>query len=270
MTVNSYRKLIPVHALMNRIHSLLSAVIFASSLLLPMGVWASDSANPGFQNRVHRDAQGLDRKFVLFVPYKLEKGAKPPVLMFLHGSGERGDNGLDQIMVGLGPALWKEKAKWPFVTVFPQCHTNSNWLVDSPDAQAALAILKSVQQELGTDPDRVYLTGLSMGGSGSWSIASKHPDLFAAIVPMCGRGDLAEAGKLAAARLPVWDFCGDKDRATTVQFSREMHAALKQAGGNSRYTEYPGVGHNCWDNAYATTEMYAWLLEQSRSRNRKP
>jgi predicted peptidase len=233
-------------------------------------VQAASPPPGGLHSRSYKDSQGVEYKYVLYVPYKLQAGSRPPLLMFLHGSGERGDNGIDQIMVGLGPALWKQKANFPFVTILPQCHTNSNWLVDGPDGQAALAILKETAAEFQTDPDRVYLTGLSMGGSGTWSIAAKHPDMFAAIVPMCGRGDLESARTLAAARLPVWNFCGDKDREATVKFCRDMHAALQAAGGHSRYTEYPGVGHNCWDNAYGTAELYPWLLDQSRAKNRKP
>ena len=237
--------------------------------LLPLTLRAADGVTPGFQNRVYVDAQKQERKYVLFVPAKLDAAKRPPLLLFLHGAGERGDNGIDQIMVGLGPAVWKQKSSFPFVTIFPQCHTNSNWQVDGPDAQAALAILRQVELEFKTDPDRGYITGLSMGGSGSWSIAARHPDLAAAIVPMCGRGELTDAKKLADAHLPVWNFCGDKDREATVQFSRQMQEALKEAGADSRYTEYPGVGHNCWDNAYGTPELFTWLLEKSRAKNRK-
>lgn len=247
----------------------LCSIFLGVLLLLPGLSGASAAVERGFQSRTFVDAQGKQRKYILFVPYKFKEGSKPPLLMFLHGSGERGDNGLDPMMAGLGPSLWKRKAKFPFVTVFPQCHKDSRWTVDGPDAQAALAILQRTAAEFQTDPDRVYLSGLSMGGSGSWSIADKHPGMFAAIVPMCGRGDLSAAKTLATARLPVWNFCGDKDREATVTFSRDMHAALREAGGDSRYTEYPGVGHNCWDNAYGDDELYPWLLEQSRSRNKK-
>ncbi len=223
----------------------------------------------GFQHRVFTDAEGRAHPFVVFVPAKFEPGSKPPVMLFLHGAGERGNNNIDQIMVGLGPAIWKRKGTFPFVTVIPQCRTGSNWLADGPDAQWALAMLKQTQAEFGTDPDRVYLTGLSMGGSGTWSIAAKDPSAWAAIVPMCSRPDMANAGKFAAARLPIWNFCGDKDRAETVKANRDMAGALTNAGAVAKYTEYPGVGHNCWDDAYGTDALYAWLLEHARSRNRK-
>lgn len=223
----------------------------------------------GFQNRVYTDAQGKPHPFVIFVPAKYEPGSRPPVLLFLHGAGERGSNNIDQIMVGLGPAIWKRKGTFPFVTVIPQCRTGSNWLADGPDAQWALAMLRQTEKEFGTDPDRVYLTGLSMGGSGTWSIAAKDPSAWAAIVPMCSGPDAANAGKFAAARLPIWNFCGDKDREGTVKANRTMHEALTKAGANAKYTEYPGVGHNCWDDAYGTDALYTWLLDQARSKNRK-
>ena len=221
----------------------------------------------GFLSKIHVDADGKQHRYVVFVPHKMDDKKRPPLMMFLHGSGERGDNGIDQIMVGLGPALWKIKRDFPFVVVFPQCRKESNWKVDSPDGQRALAILKATAAEYNTDPDRVYLTGLSMGGSGTWSIIDKHPQMFAAVVPMCSRPDSAAAKKFVDVRLPIWNFCGDKDREATVAASRLMHKTLLDQGGSPRYTEYPGVGHNCWDNAYGTPELYTWLLEQSRSQN---
>jgi predicted peptidase len=188
-------------------------------------------------------------------------------MLFLHGSGERGDNNIDQMMTGIGPALWKRKAKFPFVVVLPQCRVDSRWQAETSDAQWALGMLRQAQREFDTDPDRVVLTGLSMGGSGTWSIAAQDPSAWSAVVPMCGRPDLPTAAKFAEARLPIWNFCGDKDRPETVKANRDMAEALRTAGANARYTEYPGVGHNCWDNAYGTDELYTWLLEQTRSKN---
>jgi predicted peptidase len=239
------------------------------ALFIAASTFAADSIQRGFQNRSYTDAGGKEHPFIVFVPMKYQPGSKPPVMLFLHGSGERGYNNLDQMMAGIGPAIWKRKATLPFVIVLPQCTTNSNWLVDGPDAQHALAMFKQTQQEFGTDPDRVYLTGLSMGGSGTWSIAAKDPSAWAAIVPMCSRPDLANARKFTDARLPIWNFCGDKDRPETVKANRDMHEALTKLNAPAKYTEYPGVGHNCWDNAYGTDELYTWLLEQSRSKNQK-
>ena len=231
----------------------------------------AEAAPRGFQTRVLTDAAGVRHPFLVFVPAPAANpaGTRPPVMLFLHGSGERGTNNLDQMMAGIGPAIWKRKAKFPFVVVLPQCQPGGSWLVDGPDAQRALAMLRQVQAEFQTDPDRVILTGLSMGGSGTWSIAAKDPSAWAAIVPMCGRGDVAAAPAFAAARLPIWNFCGDQDQAATVQANRAMGAALTQAGAVATYTEYPGVPHNCWDQAYATEELYTWLLAQRRSGNHR-
>jgi len=227
----------------------------------------AEAGTRGFQSRVYVDAQGTKHPFVVFIPAKYQPGQNPPVMLFLHGSGERGANNIDQMMAGIGPALWKRKASFPFVVVLPQCQVDSNWLVDGADAQRALAMLRQVQAEFSTDPDRVILTGLSMGGSGTWSIAARDPSAWSAIVPMCGRPDVTSAAKLAAARLPVWNFCGDKDRPETVKANRDMAEALRQAGASATYTEYPEVGHNCWDKAYGTDELYMWMLEQSRRKN---
>ena len=229
---------------------------------------AAESVARGFQNRVFTDATGAKHPVVVLVPAGYQRGSHPPVMLFLHGSGERGSNHLDQLLEGIGPAVWKRRSKFPFVVVLPQCAAGSNWLVDGPDGQRALGMLRQIQTEFATDPDRVVLTGLSMGGNGTWSIAAQEPGAWSAIVPMCSRPDAAEAEKFARARLPIWNFCGDKDRPETVQANRDMHAALLQAGARCAYTEYPGVGHNCWDNAYATEELYAWMLEQARSKNR--
>lgn len=221
----------------------------------------------GFQYRTMSDADGKQRSYVLFVPYKLEPSSRPPIVLFLHGAGERGSNGLDPMMVGIGPAIWKQKSSFPAVVVIPQCHVGSGWLAETPDAAFALQALAAAQKEFNTDPDRVYLTGLSMGGAGTWSLAARDPKMFAAIVPMCSRADLKIAEKLAAAKLPIWNFCGDKDRPETVAFNREMHKALTAAGAGDRYTEYEGVGHNCWDAAYGTPELFTWMFAQNRSNN---
>lgn len=218
----------------------------------------------GFMSRTHIAADGTKHGFIVFVPYQYDPAKPSPVILFLHGGGERGDNNIDQVMVGLAPAIMKSRAKFPFLTVFPQCAKESNWKAGSRDADLALAMLKQAQSEFKTDPNRVYMTGLSMGGQGSWTIAAQHPELFAAIVPMCAKPDLELAAKLAAARVPSWNFCGDKDAPETLKANRDMAAALVKAGVPHKYTEYPNTAHNCWDAAYATPALFTWLLENSR------
>jgi predicted peptidase len=239
-----------------------------TSLVLNVRSGAAEE-NHGFLNRVHKDSNGNESKYVVFVPrdYKADDTSDKrwPVIVFLHGAGERGDDGQKQVTVGLGPAIRRREAQFPFIAVFPQCLPNGRWQADSPDGERAMAILAEVEKEYKTDADRVYLTGLSLGGMGTWSLSMKYPDRFAALVPICGRGDTGQAAKIA--KLPIWCFHGDADRAVTVEGSRSMIAAIKEAGGSPRYSEFPYVGHNSWDPAYATVELYSWLLEQKRKMN---
>jgi predicted peptidase len=136
------------------------------------------------------------------------------------------------------------------------------WQSGSPDAQRALAILAEVEKDYKVDAKREYLSGLSMGGMGTWSLAIAHPNKWAAIVPICGRGDVKQAARIKD--IPCWCFHGDADQAVKVEGSRQMIAALKEAGGTPKYTEYPGVGHNSWDRAYDTEELYEWLQNQHK------
>jgi predicted peptidase len=218
----------------------------------------------GFVNRVYQDAESGTHKYAVFVPQGYTRDKAWPCILFLHGAGERGDDGVLQTKVGLAPAIRKREKTFPFLAVFPQCKSSGRWLADSRDGQRAMAILGAVQKEFHVDGDRVYLTGLSLGGMGTWSLGTKYPERWAALVPVCGRGEPAQADRIK--NLPVWCFHGDADRAVSVEGSRAMIKALEATGAKPRYTEYPGVGHNSWDAAYGTDELYTWLLEQRRAK----
>jgi predicted peptidase len=214
----------------------------------------------GFLNHVHKDADGKEAKYVLFVPHDF-KGDKPyPVILFLHGSGERVGGKKQPVEVGIGTAVKKREKDFPCLVIFPQAQRN--WQANSADAKRALDILAEVEKEYKIDGKRVYLTGLSMGGYGTWSLAIAHPDKWAAIVPICGRDDPSKAATIKD--LPCWCFQGGDDRIVPPDGSRKMIAAIKEAGGKPKYTEYPGVGHNSWDKAYGTDELYDWLLKQHK------
>jgi predicted peptidase len=220
---------------------------------------ASNKETHGFLDRVHQDADGKEAKYVLFVPQDYE-GSKPsPLILFLHGSGESGTDGKKQAEVGLGKAIRKRAKDFPFLVIFPQSQKRT-WRAAAPDAQRALDILAAVQKEYKVDAKRIYLTGLSMGGFGTWSLAAKYPERWAAIVPICGGGNPQDAP--AIKHIPCWCFHGDADKAVSVARSRQMITALKEAGGSPEYNEYAGVGHNSWDKAYGTPELYEWLLQQ--------
>jgi predicted peptidase len=179
----------------------------------------------------------------------------------LHGSGSSGTDGRAQVQGSLAGAIRKREKDFEFIAVFPQSH-ESSWLADSKDGKRALTILDQVAREFRVDTKRVYLTGISMGGQGTWSLAAAHPERWAAIVPICHGGDTKSVAKFKD--IPCWCFHGDADKVIPVAQSREMIRALKKAGGQPLYHEYPGVDHNAWDRTYANPDLYEWLLLQKR------
>jgi len=222
---------------------------------------AGDDAKRGFLERTHKDADGSESKYVLFVPHDYKGDKDYPLILFLHGAGETKGGKKQPVEVGIGPAIKKQEKTFPFLVVIPQSQKRT-WQADSPDAQRALAILAEVEKSYKAVSKRIYLTGLSMGGFGTWSLATKYPDKWAAIVPICGAGNAKQAAKIKD--VPCWCFHGDKDTAVKVEGSRAMIKAIKAAGGDPKYDEYPGVGHNSWDRAYGNDELYKWFLAQKR------
>jgi predicted peptidase len=228
---------------------------------------AEDTAMTGFLDRVHKDADGKEIKYVVFVPKDYDaKGDKTyPVILFLHGAGETKGGTKQPAEVGIGSAIKKRK-DFPFIVIFPQAQ-KAGWTADSPNGDMAMNMLKEVEKDFRTDSKRVYLTGLSMGGGGTWSFAAKYPERWAAMVPICGfikRQPTADDYKGIADKIkgiPCWCFHGDADNAVSVAQSRGMMKALWDAEAHPNYTEYPGVGHNSWDQAYATADLYEWLLK---------
>lgn len=234
----------------------------------------------GFLDRTLPLNGGIYR-YQVFLPSNWDKHARWPVILFLHGAGERGDDGLLQTDVGLGHAIRQDAARWPAVIVMPQCSKDKLW-TDADMQALALAALDASVHEFGGDRNRIYLTGISMGGYGSWEMAAKHPGMFAAVVVICGgingppeipplHVSLADTSKVAdpyaeTARLigktPVWIFHGAADDTVPVEESRKMAQALKAGKSNFQYTEYPGVGHNSWDKAYAEPALTTWLFAQ--------
>ena len=196
---------------------------------------------------------------MVFVPH-VKAGTPRPVGLFLHGAEATGDDGRRQVS-GIAAAIRRAEKTFPAVAVFPQSRKRS-WRAASEDGKRAMAILAEAEKAHQTDPKRVYLTGLSMGGFGTWSLAAAHPDTWAAIVPICGGGKPKDAEKFKD--LPCWCFHGDADPTVKVDLSRNMIKALKDAGGSPKYTEYPGVEHNSWTKAYGTKELYDWLWDQKR------
>lgn len=199
-----------------------------------------------------------------------------PLIVFLHGAGESGTDDLAPTTVGIGPAIRRDPSRFPALVVFPQASRGYGWR--EFNLATAIAALDDAQRHYDIDDDRVYVTGISMGGYGTWLLALEQPQRFAAIAPVCGGLDRMPATTLlrsnatrlfssAAERLahiPQWVFHGDADNVIPVEESREMVAALRAAGADVRYTEYAGVRHNSWDRAYAEPALMTWMLAQRR------
>jgi predicted peptidase len=268
------------------VNSLLWAALLIPTLGGLHAVAAEDSARApetGFLDRT-LVLHGASHKYQVFVPADWSPARPGPVILFLHGIGERGSDGRLQTQAGLPKAVRAEPSRFPAVIVMPQC-PDQRWWTDPEMEELALAALDAAAGEFDADPKRVYLTGLSMGGFGTWDLAARHPGRFAAVVPVCGgiavpdkliqehpevapfqRPDAPASYSEAARKLgstPVWIFHGAADDVVPVEQARKMNEALKASSGEVRYTEYPGIGHNSWDKAYAEPELMAWLLSKS-------
>lgn len=237
---------------------------------------ASDELSKLFEPREFTVQDVGTLKYRILKPAQSNLNESYPLVVFLHGAGERGDDNVAQLVHGMkefiSPA---RREKYPCYVVAPQCPKDKKWVDvdwsalshDQPEqASESMQLVHGLIQELiataNVDKTRIYITGLSMGGYGTWDAISRYPDLFAAAVPICGGGDPATVDRFAA--LPIWCFHGDQDRAVGVERSRKMIAALKTAGGDPKYTEYAGVGHDSWTASYANPDLYSWLFAQRR------
>lgn len=230
------------------------------------------------------NVDGLERPYQVWVPDAYDASRKWPAILFLHGAGERGGDGVKQTKVGLGAALRDGKVEAPAIIVFPQCPANDRW-TGPLGQEIAIAALDRTEREFSVDRQRVALTGLSMGGAGAWTLAAKHPRRWSALAPVCGyihrppsvpgvdkpsTEPFTEFARRLP-RIPIWIFHGTDDPVVPVTESRGMAGAL---GVRAGYTEFAHTGHNAWDPAYQTTHVIQWLIEQRRpaaqKRQRKP
>lgn len=234
-----------------------------SGLILSNAPAADEPAKPGAQQAEHFEKQvPVKLDYLLYLPpdYGKDQSKKFPLIMFLHGSGERGSD-VNKVKTHGPPKLIEKDADSPvkqFIVVSPQCpQSQRGW-----NAFDLNALLDDVLAKYNVDQDRVYLTGLSMGGFGTWEWATRNPERFAAIAPMCGGGNTALARRIA--KMPIWVFHGDADPTVNVKNSDSMVEALKAAGNDIKYTRYPGVGHDCWTQSYNNKELFEWFLQHKR------
>ena len=250
-------------------HGLSSIVLFAMA--------GSAMAQELYEARVFSPTPDRQLKYCLMIPkdYSATGTEKYPLVLFLHGAGERGDDNTKQLVHGTKDFAKEEnRRKYPCFVLAPQCPTGKKWSeVDwsaethkQPEESISLELTReliaALQKQFRIDANRLYVTGLSMGGYGTWDMISRTPDFFAAAAPICGGADETQADRVT--KLPIWAFHGDKDTAVKPERSRRMIAAIEKAGGKPKYTEYPGVGHDSWSRTYADPEFMAWLFAQKR------
>ena len=220
--------------------------------------FAADKPQPGKQQsaRLNRQTR-IEMAYLISLPKDYEAQTSWPLLLFLHGAGERGSD-LELVKKHGPPMLIEQGKDFPFVVVSPQCPTDLWW-----EPVGLMALLDEVVEKYRVDQDRIYVTGLSMGGFGTWSLAAFAAERFAAIAPICGGGEPVWAGRLAL--VPAWTFHGAADTVVPKQRSQEMADAIKKRGGDVKLTIYPGVGHDSWTQTYANPELYDWLLQHQRA-----
>lgn len=259
-------------------------LIVAAAFTFAAAPLAAQKVETGFLDR-SVVVNKTEYRYQVFVPREFARTKSWPIIIALHGGGSYGSDGIRQTDGGFGRAVRTNPDRVPAIVIFPQAHADGTpgWQLEG--GMAVLAALDKSLKEFKGDPKRVVLTGLSAGGNGTWSLASRFPDRFAAIVPVCGfifkfkgstsgvdypglappdaRDPYAFIAKRVS-KIPVWIFHGDADKNVTVEESRKMAAALKAVGANVQYTEFPGIEHNAWDPAYARADLIEWMLNQRR------
>ena len=234
--------------------SLLAAVAFATAA-------TASEPSPGMQVEQQLKTEHGTIPYLIYLPKDYAERAEVPLMLFLHGRGE--SNGPLRLVEKWGPPKMIARGdEMRYIVISPQCPRKSRWTDDDQQAML-LDLMDHIGKQFKVDQSRVYLTGLSMGGYGSWLLAANHADRFAAAAIVCGGGDPDYADRLAT--LPIWVFHGTEDTAVPFGRSVEMVRAIRAAGGNQvRFTELRHIGHNAWSAAYATPELYTWFDRQAR------
>ena len=236
---------------------------FPLLLLLLFGCSSSkETTRTMQQTKEFRKSVTLKLNYLLYLPKEYDNSDSLfPLILFLHGKGERGDN--LELVKRHGPPMLVEKGKdFPFILLSPQCPINTTW------AMQTLILNELLNEIIGNyrvDINRIYLTGLSMGGNGTWSLAVAYPDKFAAIVPICGWGSPHDMRDIK--NIPIWSFHGAKDLDVPIENSQELIDALIKEGAKPKFTIYPEAEHDCWTETYNNPELYDWLLSHRKKSN---
>ena len=225
---------------------------------------------------VFKAADGATLNVRVYMPTTPPAGKKLPIVLFLHGAGERGADNALQLKHGVESLIrYGKDANDPAILLVPQCPAEQSWVdadwsalahtmkkQPAPPLRLALELLRAKMVSLPVDPARIYITGISMGGYGTWDAIQRAPDFFTAALPICGGGDTAMSAVIR--HIPIWTFHGDKDTAVPVSRSRDMVKALEAGGGNIRYREYPEAEHDVWTRTYNDTDVLTWFFTQKK------
>jgi predicted peptidase len=242
--------------------------LILGGLLTTAGSATAEGQENGLLNRTVK-VGATSYTYQVYVPKSLRGQAKAPVILFLHGIGQRGAGGFLPTEGIQGNMVRHYLEQVPAIVLLPQCRKGTYWSDPEMDKMVT-GTLEQTVGEFDADPERLYLTGVSMGGYGAWYLASEHPGRFAALVSICGGSPLHTGDRFTpiarrVAHTPVWVFHGSADKVVPVSESREMVEALKALKGNVRYSEYEGVGHNVWLKALNEKALLPWLLKQRLS-----
>ncbi len=216
----------------------------------------NEETNKQMEKSFSRDVtKNVSANYLLYLPNGYNQEKKFPLVLFLHGIGERGDD-LQKVKTHGPPKLVEKGKEFPFILVSPQCPDDSWWSNDVLDG-----LLKEVCDKYNVDENRIYVTGLSMGGYGTWSLAIEYPNRFAAIAPVCGGGNVRTVCRIKDT--PVWVFHGAKDNVVPISESKKLVSELKKCGGDVKFTIYPEANHDAWTETYNNPELYDWLLSHT-------
>ncbi len=244
------------------------AILIVGLIFLNLQVCAQEIVpSPGKQVEMSfAAADAAEVPYLLYLPrdYRDDGERNYGLMLFLHGRGE--SNGPLSVVAKWGPPRFAARGdELPWILVSPQCPKGDEWSSETQQMRVT-ELLDAVVNRFNVDEGRVFLTGLSMGGYGSWTMAANQPSRFAAVAPICGGGDTGNSEKLK--ELPIWVFHGDQDKAVPFEKSVEMVEAIQAAGGTRvRFTTMEHIGHNCWSAAYATPELYQWMENQAQKKD---
>lgn len=248
--------------------TLLLAILFYLAIILRQ--------HEDFEAKTYSSSEGNSIPYRIHIPEDMDANKTYPLIIFFHGAGQRGSNNDKHLIHGVRDILaYSKENNKPAIIIAPQSPQNQQWVnvpwdgdthvmpeEPSQPMRLAIALMKDILLKQPIDKKRIYVTGFSMGGFGTWDILQRLPHLFAAAIPVCGGGDTSQAEKIKD--IPIWAFHGDKDTVVKTIRSKDMIAAIKKAGGNPQYTEYKGVAHDSWTQTYSDQNVLRWLFMQKK------